>query len=273
MKHLALGPPLDKARISGGCRTCCKMERIQRFVIRRRRSAPCWQPSILMPSRGPYSTDVLSTCTQTSVRCAQEIFWPGAGPMTFERPRKRSSSPNNYGFTAGRQALERELNVSLQSQRTNSKRGVVWVNAKTSFVLRVGFGGVSRERIGREGGREDCSKYLEPIWFKEAPPVRAIPNLRSINLRGNTRMLLRLRSIARLKLYIGGSKARPDSGYSMEVRAGTARLLGESALGKSQKDIRNAVRGLAQAESWGKANRATTVRNALYSRKKLVATP
>ena len=55
-----------------------------------------------------------------------------------------------------------------------------------------------------------------------------------------------------VKLYIGGKQARPDSGYSMEVRAADGSLLGEAPLG-NRKDIRNAVEAARKAESWGKA--------------------
>src|SRR5271165_4085702 len=54
-----------------------------------------------------------------------------------------------------------------------------------------------------------------------------------------------------VKLYIGGKQARPDSGYSMEVRAANGRLLGEAPLG-GRKDIRNAVEAARKAEAWAK---------------------
>ena len=55
-----------------------------------------------------------------------------------------------------------------------------------------------------------------------------------------------------VKLYIGGKQARPDSGYSMEVRSADGRLLGEASLG-NRKDIRNAVEAARKAEAWAKA--------------------
>jgi aldehyde dehydrogenase (NAD+) len=55
-----------------------------------------------------------------------------------------------------------------------------------------------------------------------------------------------------VKLYIGGKQARPDSGYSMEVRSPDGHLLGEAPLG-NRKDIRNAVEAARKAEAWGKA--------------------
>ncbi len=54
-----------------------------------------------------------------------------------------------------------------------------------------------------------------------------------------------------VKLYIGGKQARPDSGYSVEIRGKKGKLLGESPLG-NRKDIRNAVEAARKAEAWGK---------------------
>jgi len=56
-----------------------------------------------------------------------------------------------------------------------------------------------------------------------------------------------------VKLYIAGKQARPDSGYSIEVRAADGSLLGEAPLG-NRKDIRNAVEAARKAEGWGKAS-------------------
>ena len=55
-----------------------------------------------------------------------------------------------------------------------------------------------------------------------------------------------------MKLYIGGKQARPDSGYSMEVRAADGRLLGEAPLG-NRKDIRNAVEAARKDVAWARA--------------------
>ena len=54
-----------------------------------------------------------------------------------------------------------------------------------------------------------------------------------------------------MKLYIGGKQVRPDSGYSVEIRAKNGKLLGESPLG-NRKDIRNAVEAARKAEGWAR---------------------
>src|ERR1019366_7065264 len=71
-----------------------------------------------------------------------------------------------------------------------------------------------------------------------------------------------------VKLYIGGKQARPDSGYSMEVRAADGRLLGEAPLG-NRKDIRNAVEAARKAASWAKATAHNRAQVLYYSAENL----
>jgi aldehyde dehydrogenase (NAD+) len=144
------------------------------------------------------------------------------------------------------------------------KAGVVWVNCTNLFDASCGFGGYRESGYGREGGREGLLEYLEPAWFKQAPPLRAIPlaidqpPAESLNEAPNEnaagdRTASSAPPIDRtVKLFIAGKQARPDSGYSTEVRAADGRLLGEAPLG-NRKDIRNAVEAARKAASWPKA--------------------
>jgi aldehyde dehydrogenase (NAD+) len=55
------------------------------------------------------------------------------------------------------------------------------------------------------------------------------------------------------KLYIGGKQARPDGGYSLEVRNPAGHLIGEAGDG-NRKDIRDAVEAARKAEGWSAAS-------------------
>jgi aldehyde dehydrogenase (NAD+) len=66
-----------------------------------------------------------------------------------------------------------------------------------------------------------------------------------------------------VKLYIGGKQARPDSGYSMEVRSKNGKLLGEVGLG-NRKDIRNAVEAARKATGWAKSTAHNRVQVLYY---------
>ena len=104
---------------------------------------------------------------------------------------------------------------------------------------------------GREGGREGLLEYLEPSWFKNAAKLPAVHSPAIIEVEDEVQPSTP--AIDRtVKLYIGGKQARPDSGYSMEVRSPDGHLLGEAPLG-NRKDIRNAVEAARKAEAWGKA--------------------
>jgi len=72
-----------------------------------------------------------------------------------------------------------------------------------------------------------------------------------------------------VKLYIGGKQARPDSGYSMEVRAADGRLLGEAPLG-NRKDIRNAVEAARKASGWAKSTAHNRAQVLYYMAENLV---
>jgi aldehyde dehydrogenase (NAD+) len=131
------------------------------------------------------------------------------------------------------------------------KAGVVWVNCTNLFDASCGFGGYRESGYGREGGREGLLEYLEPSWFKNAAKLPAVhsPAVTQVEDESQPSTVAIDRTV---KLYIGGKQARPDSGYSMEVRSPDGFLLGEAPLG-NRKDIRNAVEAAHKAEAWGKA--------------------
>jgi aldehyde dehydrogenase (NAD+) len=252
MNTLRIGPPLDKAIDIGAIVARVQMERIQRLVDQGvAEGATCWQPSIPVPSRGLYFLPtLLSNVHPTSIVAQREIFGPVLAAMTFRTPREAVELANNTVYGLAASVWSESLNVSLHVA-AQLKAGVVWVNGTNLFDAACGFGGYRESGFGREGGHEGLLEYLEPIWLKQAPPVRATPL--AIDQPPEPPTDSAAQPIDRtVKLYIGGKQARPDSGYSMEVRAANGRLLGEAPLG-NRKDIRNAVEAARKAEGWGKA--------------------
>jgi aldehyde dehydrogenase (NAD+) len=128
------------------------------------------------------------------------------------------------------------------------KAGVVWVNCTNMFDAACGFGGYRESGYGREGGREGLLEYLEPSWFKSAPQLSASERKPEASTDGQPADGAIDRTV---KLYIGGKQARPDSGYSFEVRGQRGESLGEAPLG-NRKDIRNAVEAARKATTWAK---------------------
>jgi aldehyde dehydrogenase (NAD+) len=152
------------------------------------------------------------------------------------------------------------INVALQVA-AQIKAGVVWVNCTNMFDAACGFGGYRESGYGREGGKEGLLEYLEPKWFKHAPQLPASnPPAATENKSAGSSVPAIDRTV---KLYIGGKQARPDSGYSIEVRAQDGRLLGEAPFG-NRKDIRNAVEAAGKAQSWAKATAHTRAQVLYY---------
>jgi len=251
MNTLRIGPPLDKAIDIGAIVARVQLERIQRLVDQGvAEGAMCWQPSIPVPSRGLYfPPTLLSNVHPTSVVAQQEIFGPVLATMTFRTPQEAVELANNTVYGLAACVWSESINVSLHVA-AQLKAGVVWVNCTNLFDAACGFGGYRESGFGREGGREGLVEYLEPAWFKQAPPLRAKPL--AIDQPPDQRVNFAAPPIDRtVKLYIGGKQARPDSGYSMAVHGADGRLLGEAPLG-NRKDIRNAVEAARKAEGWSK---------------------
>jgi len=252
MNTLRIGPPLDKAIDIGAIIARVQLERIQRLVDQGvAEGATCWQPALPMPSRGLYfPPTLLSNVHPTSVVAQQEIFGPVLAAMTFRTPREAVELANNTVYGLAASVWSESVNVALHVA-AQLKAGVVWVNSTNLFDAACGFGGYRESGFGREGGKEGLLEYLEPVWFKQAPPLR--PPTLAIDRPPDERVDFAAPPIDRtVKLYIGGKQARPDSGYSMEVRGADGCLLGEAPLG-NRKDIRNAVEAARKAESWAKA--------------------
>jgi aldehyde dehydrogenase (NAD+) len=219
----------------------------------------------------------------TSIIAQQEIFGPVLAAMTFRTHAEAVELANNTVYGLAACVWSESVNVALHVA-AQLKAGVVWVNCTNLFDASCGFGGYRESGYGREGGREGLLEYLEPAWFKNAPTLPAEPNDKALaeledepdasrmerrasspvndDAAGRGRPALHPQASTpyvdrsaidrTVKLYIGGKQTRPDSGYSVKVRAADGRLLGEAPLG-SRKDIRNAVEAARKAASWAKA--------------------
>ena len=289
MSTLRIGAPLDKAIDIGAIVAKVQLERIRKLVDQGvADGATCWQPQVTLPARGfYYPPTLLSNVHPTSIVAQQEIFGPVLAAMTFRTPAEAVELANNTVYGLAACVWSESINVALHVA-AQLKAGVVWVNCTNLFDASCGFGGYRESGYGREGGREGLLEYMEPAWFKSAPMLpaekektstppeteledkpdasrmerRASSPVHDDDGAGRGRPALHQQASTpdvdnptidrTVKLYIGGKQARPDSGYSMEVRAADGRLLGEAPLG-NRKDIRNAVEAARKAASWAKA--------------------
>jgi len=266
MSSLRIGPPLDKAIDIGAIVARVQLDRIERMVAQGvADGAICWQPQQVLPERGfYYPPTLLSGVHPTSIVAQQEIFGPVLAAMTFRTPKEAVELANNTVYGLASCVWSESINVALHVA-AQIKAGVVWVNCTNMFDAACGFGGYRESGYGREGGREGLLEYMEPAWFKHAPKLASArveekSPLLAEDARNGAPLLDEDHAVdastpaidRTVKLYIGGKQARPDSGYSMEVRSPDGRLLGEAPLG-NRKDIRNAVEAAHKAESWAKA--------------------
>jgi aldehyde dehydrogenase (NAD+) len=282
MNTLRVGPPLDKSIDIGAIIAPVQLARIQRLVDQGvAEGATCWQPNIPMPSRGLYfPPTLLSNVHPTSIVAQQEIFGPVLAAMTFRTPAEAVELANNTVYGLAACVWSESINVSLHVA-SQIKAGVVWVNCTNLFDASCGFGGYRESGYGREGGREGLLEYLEPTWFKHAPPLNPRPP--AIDQSGNDQSPApspknesgdASRAAAQtpqstpeidrtVKLFINGKQARPDSGYSTPVHAADGRLLGEAPAG-NRKDIRNAVEAARKATAWPKSTAHTRAQVLYY---------
>ena len=252
MNTLRIGAPLDKAIDIGAIVARVQLDRIQKMVAQGvAEGATCWQPQVALPDRGFYfPPTLLSNVHPTSIVAQQEIFGPVLAAMTFRTPHEAVELANNTVYGLASCVWSENINVALHVA-AQLKAGVVWVNCTNLFDAACGFGGYRESGYGREGGREGLLEYLQPAWLNKAPKLPA--SMQKPVPEQDEDAPSAAPAIDRtVKLYIGGKQARPDSGYSMEVRASDGRLLGEAPLG-NRKDIRNAVEAARKAAAWGKA--------------------
>jgi aldehyde dehydrogenase (NAD+) len=252
MSTLRIGPPLDKAIDIGAIVARVQLDRIQRMVQQGiTEGATCWQPETTLPSRGfYYPPTLLSNVHPTSIVAQQEIFGPVLAAMTFRTPGEAVELANNTVYGLASCVWSENINVALHVA-AQIKAGVVWINCTNVFDAACGFGGYRESGYGREGGREGLLEYMEPKWFKNAPklPASSTP---TASEKEEPPQLSAPAIDRTVKLYIAGKQARPDSGYSLEVRSPEGHLLGEVPLG-NRKDIRNAVEAARKAETWARA--------------------
>ena len=250
MSTLRIGSPLDKAIDIGAIVARVQLDRIHRLVDQGiAEGATCWQPQVQMPSHGLYfPPTLLSNVHPTSIVAQQEIFGPVLAAMSFRTPAEAVELANNTVYGLAASVWSESINVALQVA-AQLKAGVVWVNCTNLFDASCGFGGYRESGFGREGGREGLLEYLEPVWFKNAPPLRESEPAHGKSDGSGSELESTIDRT--VKLYIGGKQARPDSGYSFEVRSPKGELLGEAPLG-NRKDIRNAVEAARKATGWAK---------------------
>ena len=248
MDTLRVGSPLDKSTDIGSIISKGQRNNISKMVaLGKEEKGLIYQPDILLPKEGFFYPPTLVTgLTPSSVLMREEIFGPVLVSMTFRTYEEAISLANNSRYGLAASVWSESINTALEIAHELDS-GVVWINSTNDFDAAAGFGGYKESGFGREGGWEGISHYTKPKLQKlqklfnpkeaENPPKEvSIPPIDQTP-----------------KMYIGGKKVRPDSGYSLEVVNPKGQIVGRVGKG-NRKDIRNAVEAAHAAKSWKHAS-------------------
>ncbi|HKG94206.1 MAG TPA: aldehyde dehydrogenase family protein, partial [Gemmatimonadaceae bacterium] len=288
MERLRLGSPLDKAVDMGAIVAPVQLERIRGLVRQGvEEGATMWQPSWACPQEGCFFPPTLFTNVQPAATIAQvEIFGPVLVSMTFRTPAEAVALANNTQYGLAASVWTENINLALDIA-PKLQCGVVWVNSTNLFDAAAGFGGYRESGFGREGGREGMWEYLKPAGKGDGG--------RGMNGNGAVRVSRADASAADRsddgdaesdiplpsspfppldrtpKLFIAGKQARPDSGYSRQVRGADGTLVGEVGEG-NRKDVRNAVEAARAAQGkWARATGHNRAQILYYTAENLAA--
>ncbi len=245
MGTLRVGDPLDKSMDMGPLVDRTQWQRVQGFVERARgEGASITQADLGALAAGEATcyyppTLVTGVDTSSEIVC-DEVFGPVLVVQTFRTPAEAVELANHTRYGLAASLWSESIGLALEVA-PKLKAGVVWVNSANAFDAACGFGGVKESGFGREGGREGLIEYLTPV----APAAKAPAKSRK-TASLPTRVPDAIDRTA--KLYIGGTQARPDGGYSQRVQTGDT-TWPATPLG-NRKDIRNAVEAARKATGW-----------------------
>ncbi len=255
MDTLRVGDPLDKSVDMGAIVDPIQLRRIREIVAQgEAEGGTLIQSSCDLPTTGNYFPPSLFVDVEPSSTVMDvEIFGPVAAAMTFRTPDEAVQIANHTRYGLAATIWSENINLALDTA-ARMKAGVVWINSTNLFDAAAGFGGYRESGFGREGGREGIYEYLVAGWERDIPQnkEKISEPLRTTPAEGANVSLLP--SIDRTaKLYIGGTQARPDSGYSYTVFGPKNSSLGQAGLG-NRKDVRNAVEEAGKANGWSSAS-------------------
>ena len=255
MARIRVGSPLDKSSDMGALVSPVQCERVAGFVDRARAEGAVVHQACAggLPAQGCYYPPTLVSGVDTASEIVrEEVFGPVLTLQTFRTPAEAVELANHTRYGLAASVWSESIGLALDLA-PRLKAGVVWVNGANQFDAACGFGGVRESGFGREGGAEGLREYLHRPAPAAAParkPARRSAAAASTSTSTSTRPLAAaVAAIDRTpKLYIGGKQARPDGGYSRELRVGgeLVALLPEG----NRKDIRNAVEAARAAMAW-----------------------
>ena len=249
METLRIGDPMDKTVDMGSIVDKVQLKTIDDMVkLGVSEGCKMYQPKNGIPKNGWFYPPTLFVDVPTSATIAQEeIFGPVLVAMTFRSHSEAIALANNTRYGLASSVWTENINLALDVA-PKIKAGSVWINCTNQFDAAAGFGGYRESGFGREGGKEGLYEYMKPKIETEFTAQPIIPKAEKSKTAKELKN--KLAEIDRTtKLYIGGKQARPDGGYSIEIKNTFGEIIGEVSEG-NRKDIRNAVEAAHAEKSW-----------------------
>ena len=250
METLRIGDPMDKTVDMGSIVDKVQLKTIDDMVkIGVEEGCTMYQSKNAVPKNGWFYPPTLFTDVPTSAVIAQEeIFGPVLVAMTFRSHSEAIALANNTRYGLASSVWTENINLALDVA-PKIKAGSVWINCTNQFDAAAGFGGYRESGFGREGGKEGLYEYMKPKVEAEFTSKPILPKAEKTPKAKSQK--LEAKGIDRTtKMYIGGKQARPDGGYSTEIKNAFGEYIGEVSEG-NRKDLRNAVEAAHAEKSWG----------------------
>ena len=250
METLRIGDPMDKTVDMGSIVDKVQLKTIDDMVkLGVSEGCKMYQPKNGIPKNGWFYPPTLFVDVPTSATIAQEeIFGPVLVAMTFRSHSEAIALANNTRYGLASSVWTENINLALDVA-PKIKAGSVWINCTNQFDAAAGFGGYRESGFGREGGKEGLYEYMKPKVEAEFTATPILP--KAVKAKSQGKSEKNQGNIDRTtKLYIGGKQARPDGGYSIEIKNTFGENIGEVSEG-NRKDIRNAVEAAHAEKSWG----------------------
>lgn len=246
MSKLRVGDPMDKAVDMGAIVDQKQIQNINRLVdLGVDEGCEIYQANGVPKDGYFYPPTLFTNVSTSSVLAHEEIFGPVLIGMTFRCHNEATSLANNTRYGLAASIWTENINMALEVA-PRLKAGSVWINCTNQFDAAAGFGGYRESGFGREGGREGLYEYLKPKIEEEFSSKPILPKL----TKGKVEPLEAIGIDRTAKMYINGKQARPDGGYSLDVKNAAGVYIGEVSLG-NRKDIRNAVEAARNEKTWG----------------------
>ena len=162
MDHLILGDPLDKNTDVGAINSKSQLKRIKMYLdIGKNDGGVIYQSKHSIPKKG-YWCAPFTDISQSHRIVQEEIFGPVLAIQTFRTIDEVIAKANNspYGLSGG---IWTDKGSKIFQVSKEIRAGVIWANTFNKFDPTSPFGGYKESGIGREGGLEGLSPYVNIV--------------------------------------------------------------------------------------------------------------